>query len=73
MAWAIKYLEFWRESSKDPIGVLEKLAGLLPNKQDRWTKGLAAVVLANTLVNVYFICQLFSISIFHFKKRFMPV
>ena len=74
MAWAIKYLEFWRESSKDPTGVLENLleesmAGLLPNKQDQWTKGLAAVVLASTLVNnVYSICQLFSISIFHFKN-----
>jgi hypothetical protein len=31
------------------------MTGLIPDEQDWWTKGLAAVVLANTLVNnVYF-------------------
>ncbi|CAB3987084.1 Hypothetical predicted protein [Paramuricea clavata] len=54
MAWAIKYMEFWRVSSKDPIRALEKvleecMAGLIPDEQDRFTKGLSAVVLANTL------------------------
>ena len=79
MAWAIKCLEFWKVSSKDPIRVLEKvleecMSGLIPDGQDRWTKGIATVVLADTLVNnIYFIYQLFSIFHIYFKKQFTPV
>jgi hypothetical protein len=57
MAWAMTYMDFWKDTAKDFIDVIEKImeecmAGLIPNaEQDRWIKGLATVVLADTLVN----------------------
>ena len=48
-------MEFWKEVSKksvEEIGTILNacIAGLIPDSQERWTKGMATVVLANTLV-----------------------
>ena len=50
-----KIMEFWKEVSKksvDEIGTILNacIAGLIPDSQERWAKGMATVVLANTLV-----------------------